>query len=379
MRNFDPVGAEAMTKQFPMKPTLPSTTGRAILNRRPSYVPDVRDDPAYVGTPLGEAARIAGFVSIVAVPMLREGQPIGTINAAAGQPDAFSETQIALLQTFADQAVIAIENVLLFTELQEKNRALTALVEIRELKDRLQRENIVLREEIDKTSMFDEIVGSSPPLNTVLSQVSKVAPTDSTVLITGETGTGKELVARAIHKQSRRASRTFVGVNCAAIPASLIASELFGHEKGAFTGAVQRRQGRFELADGGTIFLDEVGELPTETQIMLLRVLQEREFERVGGTGPLIVEFATKQRLPTMIGLRADVEAGGLLSYSPSAADVFRRAAYYVDRILKGAKPGDLPIERPTKFELVINMKTAKSLGLTIPQSLLLRADQVIE
>ena len=289
MRNFDPVGAEAMTKQFPMKPTLPSTTGRAILNRRPSYVRDVRDDPAYVGTPLGEAARIAGFVSIVAVPMLRDGQPIGTINAAAGQPDAFSEQQIALLQTFANQAVIAIENVRLFTELQEKNRALTALVEIRELKDRLQRENIVLREEIDKTSMFDEIVGSSPSLKTVLSQVSKVAPTDSTVLITGETGTGKELVARAIHKRSPRASRTFVGVNCAAIPASLIASELFGHEKGAFTGAVQRRQGRFELADGGTIFLDEVGELPTETQIMLLRVLQEHEFERVGGTGPIRV------------------------------------------------------------------------------------------
>src|SRR5215510_4142976 len=115
MRNFDPVGAEAMTKQFPMKPTLPSTTGRAILNRRPSYVRDVRDDPAYVRTPLGEAARIAGFVSIVAVPMLRDGQPIGTINAAAGQPDAFSEQQIALLQTFANQAVIAIENVRLFT------------------------------------------------------------------------------------------------------------------------------------------------------------------------------------------------------------------------------------------------------------------------
>ena len=290
MRNFDPVGAEAMTKQFPMKPTLPSTTGRAILNRRPSYVRDVRDDSAYVGTPLGEAARIAGFVSIVAVPMLRDGQPIGTINAAAGQPDAFSEQQIALLQTFANQAVIAIENVRLFTELQEKNRALTALVEIRELKDRLQRENIVLREELDKTSMFEEIVGSSPPLKTVLSHVSKVAPTDSTVLITGETGTGKELVARAIHKRSPRASRAFVGVNCAAIPPSLIGSELFGHEKGAFTGAVQRRHGRFELADGGTLFLDEVGELPAETQIMLLRVLQDHEFERVGGSGPIRVD-----------------------------------------------------------------------------------------
>jgi transcriptional regulator with GAF, ATPase, and Fis domain len=135
--------------------------------------------------------------------------------------------------------------------------------------------------------MFEEIVGTSPPLRNVLSRVSKVAPADSSVLITGETGTGKELVARAIHRRSRRSSRPFVSVNCAAIPLNLIASELFGHEKGAFTGATQRRLGRFEFAEGGTIFLDEVGELPAETQIALLRVLQEREFERVGGTGPI--------------------------------------------------------------------------------------------
>jgi transcriptional regulator with GAF, ATPase, and Fis domain len=165
----------------------------------------------------------------------------------------------------------------------------SAHAEILALKDRLPSESGVLREEIDKTSMFEQIVGASPPLRTVLSHVSKVAPTDSTVLITGETGTGKELIARAIHKRSPRAARAFVAVNCAAIPSSLIASELFGHEKGAFTGALQRRQGRFELAHGGTIFLDEVGELPAETQIMLLRVLQEREFERVGGSGPVRV------------------------------------------------------------------------------------------
>ena len=163
----------------------------------------------------------------------------------------------------------------------------SAYAEIHDLTDRLQSENIALREEIDKTSMFEEIVGASRPLRGVLSHVSKVAPTDSTVLITGETGTGKELIARAIHKRSSRSARAFVAVNCAAIPSSLTASELFGHEKGAFTGALQRRQGRFELADGGTIFLDEVGELPAETQIMLLRVLQEREFERVGGSGPI--------------------------------------------------------------------------------------------
>jgi transcriptional regulator with GAF, ATPase, and Fis domain len=164
-----------------------------------------------------------------------------------------------------------------------------AYSEIHELKDQLHRETIMLPEEIDTTSMFEEIVGSSPPLRAVLSQLSKVGPTDSTVLITGETGTGKELIARAIHKRSSRSDRAFIAVNCAAIPPSLIASELFGHEKGAFTGALQRRQGRFELAHGGTIFLDEVGELPAEIQIMLLRVLQEREFERVGGCGPIRV------------------------------------------------------------------------------------------
>jgi len=176
------------------------------------------------------------------------------------------------------------------TAAKESRQALeNAYAEIQTLKDRLHSETTVLREEIDTSSMFEEIVGSSPPLRAVLSHVSKVAPMDSTVLITGETGTGKELIARAIHKRSPRSARAFVAVNCAAIPSSLTASELFGHEKGAFTGALQRRQGRFELADGGTIFLDEVGELPAETQIMLLRVLQEREFERVGGSGPIPV------------------------------------------------------------------------------------------
>jgi transcriptional regulator with GAF, ATPase, and Fis domain len=150
--------------------------------------------------------------------------------------------------------------------------------------ERLKHQSVALPEEIDKGSMCDEIVGSSGALQKVLSLVSKVAPTDSTVLVTGETGTGKELVACAIHRRSHRSSRAFVCVNCAAIPRDLIASELFGHEKGSFTGAVQRRLGRFELAEGGTIFLDEAGELPMETQIALLRVLQEHEFERVGGT-----------------------------------------------------------------------------------------------
>src|SRR6266404_5175729 len=162
--------------------------------------------------------------------------------------------------------------------------AATDIEDRKQDEQRLQDENVALREEIDRASMFEEIVGISPALHAVVSRVSKVAPTDSTVLITGETGTGKELVARAIHRRSHRSSRAFVSVNCAAIPRDLIASELFGHEKGAFTGATQQRLGRFELANGGTIFLDEVGELPMETQIALLRVLQEYEFERVGGT-----------------------------------------------------------------------------------------------
>ncbi len=161
--------------------------------------------------------------------------------------------------------------------------AATDMHDRKQAEERLQHENVALREEIDKAFLFEEIVGSSSPLRAVLSRVAKVAPTDSTVLITGETGTGKELVARAIHKRSRRSARAFVSVNCAAVPRDLIASELFGHEKGAFTGATQRHLGRFELAEGGTIFLDEIAELPAKTQVALLRVLQEREFERVGG------------------------------------------------------------------------------------------------
>src|SRR3984885_1038392 len=173
-------------------------------------------------------------------------------------------------------------------DIEDRKRAEDALRksfdEIKVLKDQLYEENLALKEEIDQASMFEEIIGSSEKLRRVLVHVARVAPTDSTVLITGETGTGKELVARAIHKRSQRSTRAFVSVNCAAIPPSLVASELFGYEKGAFTGATQRRLGRFELADGGTIFLDEVGEVPPDIQVALLRVLQEREFERVGGT-----------------------------------------------------------------------------------------------
>ena len=177
------------------------------------------------------------------------------------------------------------------TEQTEARIALeNALTEVKLLRDQLYKENLALRDEVDRVSMFEEILGTSQALQAVVSRVIKVAPTDSSVLITGETGTGKELIARAIHKRSLRSQRAFVSVNCAALAPSLISSELFGHEKGAFTGATQRRLGRFELANGGTIFLDEVGELPTDTQIALLRVLQEREFERVGGTQSIQVD-----------------------------------------------------------------------------------------
>ena len=175
--------------------------------------------------------------------------------------------------------------------------------------ERVKNENLALREEIDRASMFEEIVGSSDAVRTVLRQIAQVAPTDSTALITGETGTGKELVARAIHKRSARSRRAFVSVNCAAVPSSLIASELFGHERGAFTGALQRRQGKFELADGGTIFLDEVGELPADAQVALLRVLQEREFERIGGSRPIRIDVrviaATNRDLQTAVAEKA--------------------------------------------------------------------------
>jgi len=184
------------------------------------------------------------------------------------------------------------------TDIEDRKRA----------EQELQNENISLREEIDRASMFEEIVGISRTLKNVVTRISKVAPTDSTVLITGETGTGKELAARAIHRRSRRSARPFVSVNCASIPRDLIASELFGHEKGAFTGATQRRLGRFELAAQGTIFLDEVGELPPETQVALLRVLQEREFERVGGSG--LIQTDVRVIAATNRDLEAEIAAG---------------------------------------------------------------------
>src|ERR1700683_3574036 len=214
--------------------------------------------------------------------------------------------------------------------------------------DRTRNENVALREDIVRSSMFEEIVGSSEPLRRVLVQVSKVAPTDSTVLVLGETGTGKELIARAIHNRSKRSNRAFIRVNCAAIPQSLIASELFGHEKGSFTGATQRRLGRFESADGGTIFLDEVGDLPPETQVALLRVLQEREFERVGGSQTVSVDVrviaATNRDLSTAVAegkfrqdlfYRLNVVPIRLPALRERISDISLLVGYLIDRYAK--------------------------------------------
>jgi PAS domain S-box-containing protein len=239
--------------------------------------------------------------------------------------------------------------------------ACTDIEERKRHEEKLQRENAALREEISRSSMFEEIVGSSEPLRKVLGEIDKVARTDSTVLVLGETGTGKELIARAIHKRSKRSTRPFVGVNCGAIPASLITSELFGHEKGAFTGATQRHLGRFEAANGGTIFLDEVGDLPPDIQIALLRVLQEREIERVGGDKPIPVDVrvlaATHRDLDRLVSegkfrqdlfYRLNVVPLSVPPLRERVADIPALAEYFIARIGKKVGKRFVSIEKKT-------------------------------
>src|SRR2546427_2141526 len=220
--------------------------------------------------PEDEKLLLYGVRSYISLPLLRRGEMLGAVDFVSFEKRSFDRGEVQLLQDVSEIVSIAVSNALAFEE-------------INALKEQLQAENRLLQDEIVQRSIYEEIVGSSQSLRNVLGAIDKVAPTDSTVLITGETGTGKELVAHAIHKRSPRSGRALVKVNCAALPAELIASELFGHEKGAFTGALQQRIGRFETAHSGTIFLDEIGELTQEMQIALLRVLQEKEFERVGG------------------------------------------------------------------------------------------------
>src|SRR6266566_5269912 len=231
----------------------------------------------WVNDPVAPIVQIAvreGLKAFCFLPLVRQNRAIGVLVLGRLRDDAFTEDDIHFLGQIANQIALAVENALAFRE-------------IRELKDQLSREKLYLEDEIRAELNFAQIIGSSPALRRVLKQVGTVAPTDSTVLIYGETGTGKELIARAIHDLSPRRSKPFVKLNCAAIPTGLLESELFGHEKGAFTGAIAQRIGRFEVADSGTIFLDEIGEIPLELQTKLLRVLQEREFERLGSSQTL--------------------------------------------------------------------------------------------
>jgi formate hydrogenlyase transcriptional activator len=273
-----------------------------------------------------------GFKSDCIVPLIVRGKSIGTLNLGSTSPNRYSEADADFLQEVANQVALAVEN----TQSYEQIAA---------LKGRLEKENIYLQEEIRTEHNFEEIVGNSPALLDVLRAVEQVAPTDSTVLIYGETGTGKELIARAVHSRSVRKDRALVRVDCSAISAGLVESELFGHLKGAFTGALERRIGRFELADGGTIFLDEIGELPLETQVKLLRVLQEHEFEPVGSSRPLHVDVrviaATNRNLKEAVDsgrfrsdlfYRLNVFPIELPPLRDRCSDIPKLVAFYVSR-----------------------------------------------
>ena len=262
-------GLNVTRERVPMEfPLAGSSVEHAAATRRPYVCGDVAMQKRF---PEEDQLLAIGVRSYVRLPLFIHDRLVGAMIFSRFTLRPFSDDEAALLEAVARPIAMAVSNSLAFEE-------------IRRLKDELQAENLVLREEIDQESMFEEIVGSSQSLRAVLARVERVASTDSTVLVTGETGTGKELIARAIHRRSPRSARALVKVNCAALPDALIASELFGHERGAFTGALAQRIGRFELASHGSIFLDEVGELPAEMQVALLRVLQEGEFERVGGT-----------------------------------------------------------------------------------------------
>jgi len=269
-----------------------SHVGLVFQQRRPFVRRDLEHERQY---PAEEQAFADGVRSFAIVPLVARGRCIGTLAVGSTRVAQYTERDVAFLQEVAGQVALAIEN-------------MTAYEEIADLKARLEHENAYLQEEIHGEHDFAQMVGGSDALLAVLRQVERVAPTDSTVLITGETGTGKELIARALHHQSARRTRPLVKVNCTAISAGLVESEFFGHVKGAFTGALERRMGRFQLADGGTIFLDEVGELPPETQVKLLRVLQEHEFEPVGSNQTVSVDV--RVIAATNRDLQAAVEAG---------------------------------------------------------------------
>ena len=265
--------------------------GQAIASRQPVLVGPIVDLTRF-SSPWVRHAVENGVKSGCAVPLITHDRTVGALSVVSSREDAFGEADAWLLSQCAKQIAIAVENVLAYQEIST-------------LKDKLNKEKLYLENEIRSELNFEAIIGESPPIKQVLNQVGIVAPTDSTVLILGETGTGKELLARAIHDRSKRHERTFVKLNCAAIPTGLLESELFGHERGAFTGAIATKVGRFELADGGTLFLDEVGDIPLELQSKLLRVLQEQEFERLGSTRTIKVSVrllaATNRDLAEMV------------------------------------------------------------------------------
>ena len=251
-----------------------SRAGWVLDHKRPLVTADLGESPQFrEHAPLLKE----GIRAALSVPMTIKGKFLGTLNLGSRVPGRYGAADASLLAAIAEQVALAIENLLAYEE-------------IAALKTRLEEEKVYLQEEVRTEAAFGDVIGESPAILGALENVRKVARTDSTVLVTGETGTGKELIVRAIHSLSRRKDKLLVKVNCAALPASLIESELFGHERGAFTGALTRKIGRFELASGGTLFLDEVGELPLELQAKLLRVLQDGEFERVGGTQTLKVD-----------------------------------------------------------------------------------------
>jgi formate hydrogenlyase transcriptional activator len=270
-----------------------SMTGKAFRTRQPLLLD--RAAMEEFDSPSARLLRAEGVQSLICMPLITHDRALGTISLASLRDAAFQQGDADLLFQVSGQVAIAVENALAFQE-------------IAQLKNKLAQEKLYLEDEIRTEMNFDEIVGDGAALRAVLKQAETVAPTDSTVLITGETGTGKELIARAIHNLSPRRERTFVKVNCAAIPTGLLESELFGHERGAFTGAIAQRIGRFELANGGTIFLDEIGDIPLELQPKLLRVLQEQEFERLGSTQTMRVDVrlvaATNRDLSQMVAAR---------------------------------------------------------------------------
>src|ERR1700686_4768306 len=271
-----------------------SIAGKAFRSRQPIVLD--RGGMKEFKSPTSRMMQDEGVRSVLSMPIISHNRVLGTISLASLRDAAFQQGDVDLLFQVSDQVAIAVENALAFQE-------------IAVLKNKLAQEKLYLEDEIRSEMNFDEIVGESASLRAVLKQAETVAPTDSTVLITGETGTGKELIARAIHNLSPRRERTFVKVNCAAIPTGLLESELFGHERGAFTGAIAQRIGRFELADRGTLFLDEIADLPLELQPKLLRVLQEQEFERLGGNRTQRVDVrvvaATNGDLAQLVAERA--------------------------------------------------------------------------